>query len=75
MVSVECYVLELDAQRDKLANILNTFGIEASTEEKYNSLVEKVMQIEVGGVGVAYPATPAPYSFVQGIAEVATILD
>lgn len=56
MASVQCYLNELDNQRDKLANILNDKGIEASEDETYNSLVEKVSQIETGGGNIPVTA-------------------
>ena len=37
MAGIECYIKELDDQRDKLAQILQSKGIEASEDEKYNS--------------------------------------
>lgn len=49
MAGIQCYLKELDRQRDKLANILTAKGIESDESEKYNSLVEKVAQIETGG--------------------------
>ena len=57
MASVECYLRELDRQRDKLANILTEKGIESDESETYNSLVEKVNSIESSGKSPVGDAT------------------
>ena len=52
MVAIADYLLELDKQRDKLAENLNTMGVIASNTEKFNTLVPKVLQIpQEGGEG------------------------
>lgn len=49
MAGIECYIKELDDQRDKLAHNLVQKGVEADENEKFNSLVQKVLDIQQGG--------------------------
>ena len=49
MPTVEEYLNELDKQRDNLAENLTTMGVEASVNEKYNTLVPKVLSIRSFG--------------------------
>lgn len=52
MITIADYLLELDKQRDKLAENLNTMGVTANNTEKFNTLVPKVLQIpQEGGEG------------------------
>lgn len=57
MADINCYLKELDVQRDKLANILTEKGIPSEESEKYNSLVEKVGQLKVGADNIPYTAS------------------
>lgn len=43
---ISCYLKELDVQRKKLAQVLNKKGVKASEDEKLNTLVAKVNDIE-----------------------------
>lgn len=52
--TVEDYLRELDKWRDRLANFLTEKGIESSENEKFNSLVPKVLSIS-GESGGAVP--------------------
>lgn len=42
---IMAYINELKHQRDLLADILNKVGVEASKEEKFNTLIPKVLSI------------------------------
>lgn len=73
MATIQCYLKELDKQRDKLANILTSKGIEADESETYNSLVEKVEQIGTGVstiAGLACPQFQGTFRSIEGIAEI-----
>lgn len=48
------YVNELKNQRDKLADILTEKGVEASHEEKFNTLIPKVREVSGGGGSGGY---------------------
>lgn len=54
MAGIECYIKELDNQRDKLAHNLVEKGVEADENEKFNSLVQKVLDIQQGGEQSVY---------------------
>lgn len=54
MAGIECYIKELDDQRDKLAHNLVEKGVEADENEKFNSLVQKVLDIQQGGEQTVY---------------------
>lgn len=54
MAGIECYIKELDNQRDKLAHNLVEKGVEADENEKFNSLVQKVLDIQQGGEQTVY---------------------
>lgn len=79
MASVECYLKELDRQRDKLANTLVLKGVDADESETYNSLVEKVMSIETGGsiegfaIGDSATILDGQMLYTAGIAEFSPI--
>lgn len=42
---IMAYINELKHQRDLLADILNKVGVEASKDEKFNTLIPKVLSI------------------------------
>ena len=73
MAGIECYIKELDDQRDKLAQILQSKGIEASEDEKYNSLVQKVDLLDSGGGGIIDNARLVAYGLASNIIGKATI--
>ena len=49
MATITDYLLELDKQRDQLAENLTAMGVPSTAEEKLNDLVPKVLQIPTGG--------------------------
>jgi hypothetical protein len=73
MAEIECYIKELDDQRDKLAQILQSKGIEASEDEKYNSLVQKVDLLDSGGGGIIDNARLVAYGLASNIIGNATV--
>lgn len=46
MATIADYLTELNSQKNQLAENLNSMGIEASTDEKLNTLVPKVLECE-----------------------------
>lgn len=73
MAELACYLKELDNQRDKLAQILQSKGIEASEDEKYNSLVQKVDLLDSGGGGIIDNARLVAYGLASNIIGNATV--
>ena len=51
MPTIEEYLVELNRQRNQLAENLNTMGVQANATEKLNTLVPKVLQIQHSGSG------------------------
>lgn len=56
MPDIAKYLAELNRQRKQLAENLNTMGVQATTTEKLNTLIPKVLQIQTGGEGTVKEA-------------------